>query len=98
MTEIEILQSCMVLKIFELRDRPLLGVRIPTVKLKIPEKSIFKIRILNFCNIQVIVFDFSYLPVAAVGTWQVRYHEKIVKNTFYILMKDSFYVEHVSLS
>ena len=38
--------------------------RIPTVKLKIPGKS----RIQKFCNIQVIVFDFIYLPVAAVGT------------------------------
>ena len=41
--------------------------RIPTVKLKIPGKSIFEIRIPNFCYIQVIVFDLSYLPVAAVG-------------------------------
>ena len=40
------------------------GSRIPTVKLKIPEKS----RIQKFCYIQVIVFDLSYLPVAAVGT------------------------------
>ena len=31
-------------------------------------KSIFEIRIPTFCYIQVIVFDFSYLPVAAVGT------------------------------
>ena len=31
-------------------------------------KSIFEIRIPNFCYIQVIVFDLSYLPVAAVGT------------------------------
>ena len=38
--------------------------RIPTVKLKIPRKS----RIQKFCYIQVIVFDLSYLPVAAVGT------------------------------
>ena len=38
--------------------------RIPTVKLKIPGKS----RIPKFCYIQVIVFDLSYLPVAAVGT------------------------------
>ena len=30
-------------------------------------KSI-EIRILDFCYIQVIVFDLSYLPVAAVGT------------------------------
>ena len=42
--------------------------RIPTVKLKIPGKSIFEIRNQNFCYIQVIVFDLSYLPVAAVGT------------------------------
>ena len=31
-------------------------------------KSIFEIRIPNFSYIQVIVFDLSYLPVAAVGT------------------------------
>ena len=31
-------------------------------------KSIFEIRIPNFFYIQVIVFDLSYLPVAAVGT------------------------------
>ena len=31
-------------------------------------KSIFEIRIPNFCYIQVIVSDLSYLPVAAVGT------------------------------
>ena len=31
-------------------------------------KSIFEIRIPNFCYIQVIVFDLSYLSVAAVGT------------------------------
>ena len=29
--------------------------------------------------LEIEVFDLSYLPVAAVGTWQVRYHEKIVK-------------------
>ena len=46
-------------------------------------KSIFEIRIPNFCYIQVIVFDLNYLPVAAVGTWQVRYHEKIVKTHFF---------------
>ena len=44
------------------------SVRIPTVKLKIPGKKHAKIRIPNFCYIQVIVFDLSYLPVAAVGT------------------------------
>ena len=38
--------------------------RIQTVKLKIPRKS----RIPNFCYIQVIVFDLSYPPVAAVGS------------------------------
>ena len=38
-------------------------------------KSIFEIRIPNFCYIQVMVFDPSYLPVAAVGT----HHEKVVK-------------------
>ena len=43
-------------------------------------KSIFEIRIPNFCYIQVIVFDLNYLPMAAVGTKQVRYYEKIVKN------------------
>ena len=42
--------------------------RIPTVKLKIPKNFFFKIRIPNFCYIQVIVFDLSYLPVAAGGT------------------------------
>ena len=31
-------------------------------------KSIFEIRIPNFCYIQVIVFDLCYLPVAVVGT------------------------------
>ena len=41
--------------------------RIPTVKLKIPGKGIFEIRNQNFCYIQVIIFDLSYLPVAAVG-------------------------------
>ena len=51
--------------------------RIPTVKFKIPAKSIGKA---NFCYNQVIVFDLCYLPVAAVGTSQVRYHEKILKN------------------
>ena len=39
-------------------------IRIPTVKLKIPGKS----RIQKFCYIQVIVFNLSYLPLAAVGT------------------------------
>ena len=42
--------------------------RIPTAKLKIPGKSIFKTRNQNFYYIQVIVFDFSYRPVAAIGT------------------------------
>ena len=49
------------------------------MKLKIPAKSIFEIRNQNFCYIQVIVFDLSYLPVAAIETKQVRYHEKNVK-------------------
>ena len=40
--------------------------------------SIFEIRIPNFCYIQV--FDLSFLPRSAVGTQQVRYHEKNVKN------------------
>ena len=44
------------------------GRRIPTVKLKIPGKSIFEIRNQNFCYIQDIVFDLSYLSVAAVET------------------------------
>ena len=52
-------------------------VRISTVKLKNPEKSIFKIRITNFYYIQVIVLDLSYLPVIAVGIWQVRNYEKM---------------------
>ena len=34
-------------------------------------KSIFEIRIQKFCYIQVIVFDLSYLPVAAVGIKRV---------------------------
>ena len=38
-----------------------------------------QIRIQKFCYIQVIVFDLRYLPVAAVGTWQVRYHKKCEK-------------------
>ena len=53
--------------------------RIPTVKLKIPGKSIFKIRNQNFCYIQVIVFDLSYLPAVAIGTKQLCYHEKMWK-------------------
>ena len=64
----------------QLRPESRLCGRIPTVKLKIPGKSIFKIRNQNFYFIQVVAFDLSYLPVAAVGTWQVRYHEKNVKN------------------
>ena len=40
-----------------------IDIRIPTVKLKIPGKSIFEIGIPNFCFIKVIVFDLSYLPV-----------------------------------
>ena len=35
-----------------------------------------KSRIPNFCYIQVIVFDLSYTSLAAVGTQQVRNHEK----------------------
>ena len=50
-------------------------------------KSIFEIRIPNFCCIQVIVFDLGYLPVAAVGTQQVRHHEKIVKNIKSVLVQ-----------
>ena len=48
------------------------------------EINIFEIRIPNFCYIQLIVFDLSYLPVVAVGTWQVRYQEKNVENALYI--------------
>ena len=48
------------------------------MKLKIPGKS----RIQKFRYIQVIVFDLSNLPVAAVGSKQVRNHEKNVKNVF----------------
>ena len=50
-------------------------------KLEIPGQSSFyrfKIRNQKFYNIQVIVFDLGYLPLASVT--QVRYHEKIVKN------------------
>ena len=42
--------------------------RIPTVKLKIPVKSMVKSRIPNFFYIQVIVFYLGYLSVAAFGT------------------------------
>ena len=31
-------------------------------------KSIFEIRVQNFCYIQVIVFDLCYLLMAAIGT------------------------------
>ena len=48
--------------------------RIPTVKLKIPRKSISKTRIPNFCYIQVIVFDLSYLLRVNSGIFQG--HEK----------------------
>ena len=40
---------------------------IPSGEIENSGKSIFEIRIPNFCYIQVIVFDLSYLPVAAVG-------------------------------
>ena len=62
-------------------DRPELD---PDGEIENSGKSIFKIRIPIFCYVQVIVFDLSYLSVAAVGTWQVRYHEQIVKNIIYI--------------
>ena len=52
----------------------------PDGEIKNSGKSIFEIRIPNFCYIQVIFFDFSYLSVAAVGTQQVRYYVKNVKN------------------
>ena len=42
--------------------------RNPTVRLKIPGKRFFEFRNPNFCFVQIIVFDFSYLPVAAAGT------------------------------
>ena len=45
-------------------------------------KSIFEILNQNFCYIQVIVFDLSYLPVTAVGTQQVRFHEKNCEKFF----------------
>ena len=38
----------------------------PDGEIETSEKSIFEIQIPNFCYIQVIVFDLSYLPVAAV--------------------------------
>ena len=50
--------------VYRITHTVLVITRIPTVKLKIPGKS----RIQKFCYIQVIVFDHSYLPVAAVGT------------------------------
>ena len=54
----------------------------PDVEIENSGNSIFEIP--NFCYIQVIVFDLSFLAVAAVGTQQVRYHEKNVKNSFRI--------------
>ena len=53
--------SLLILEILESR------IRIPTVKLKIPAKS----RIQKFCYIQVIVFDLSYLSVAAVSIFHI---------------------------
>ena len=50
-------------------------------------KTFFLSRIQNFCYIQVIVFHLSYLPVAAVGTQQVRNHEKKmwkIEKTFFM--------------
>ena len=46
---------------------------------KFRKKNIFEIRNQNFCYMQVIVFDLSYLPVAAVLTKQVRKHKKCKK-------------------
>ena len=43
-----------------------------------------KSRIPKFCYIKFIVFDLSYLPVAAVGTQQALNHKKNLKNSFYI--------------
>ena len=40
----------------------------PDAEIENSVKSIFEIRIPIFCYIQVIVFDLSYLPVAAVWT------------------------------
>ena len=42
-------------------------------------KSIFQIRIQKFCYIQVIVFDLSYLPVAAVETYKYATMKKMWK-------------------
>ena len=52
----------------------------PDGEVKRSGKIIFEIRNQNFCYIQVIVYDLSYLPEAAIRTKQVRYHEKIVEN------------------
>ena len=46
----------------------LTATRTPDGEIKNSGKSIFEVRIRNFCYIQVIVFDLSYLPVAAIGT------------------------------
>ena len=73
------LLKCAIRNEFEVHSRNI-WFRIPTVKFKIPGKAFFKFRIPNFCFIQVLVFDLSYLSVAAVWTLQVRYHEKNVKN------------------
>ena len=47
------------------------------------EKSIFEIRIPNFCYIQVIVFDLSYLLVAAVVSCKLQYMNGS-KSSFYM--------------
>ena len=57
----------------------------PDGKIENSGKNIFEIRMTNFCYVQVIVLDFSYLPVSAVGTKQVRNHEKNVKNIIHNL-------------
>ena len=44
------------------------GYKDPDGEIENSRKSIFEIRIPNFCYIQVIVLDLSYLPVAAVET------------------------------
>ena len=67
---------------FDLNEFIKIDVQDPDGEIENSGKSIFEIRIPNFCYIQVIVFDLGYLPVAAVGTQQVRYHEKIAKNIF----------------
>ena len=44
------------------------GAQDPDGEIENSGKSIFEIPIANFCYIEVIIYDLSYLPVAAVGT------------------------------